>query len=747
MGKKFTQANRPLAISVKGLEPDTLLLVEFHGDEALSTLFRYRLHAVAENPAQVPFEKILGKSVTVELELPGSKRPRENKRTFGGICQRVTQGQVDKIFTHYYIDVVPTVWLLTKVARSRVFQHADVHQILRRLAAGHPARGWDNGEGELDLGIRMDFRLSISEWKARDFCVQYRESDFNFMSRLMAEEGIFYYFQHNNLKDVDASDLLIFGDRPAHHDFVTPSDSIAFGTSGDDGTGDITSWEKMQELRAGSVTLRDHTFEKPDSYLEVSRPTRPSVLAGGVTHKLNTANEKLELYDYPGQYAKRFDTIDKGGASEDPKTLSDLAADGLRTAQVRIEQENSTAVAIHGTSNCRHFVAGHKFILRTDRGTLEDQLQATGDYVLTSVQHSFGLPGGYTSGDNKGFYYRNTFTCVPAALPYRALRTVPKPIIAGTQTAVVVGPKDGEVYTDKYGRVKVQFFWDREGKKDLDSSCWIRVGQFWAGKRWGAHFWPRVGQEVIVAFEEGDPDQPIIVGSVYNAENMPPYEMSENQTRSGIKTRSTPAGKDDDPAQHFNEIRFEDKKGAEELFVQAERTMNVLVKGDENRATGGDRTTRIYGGSDTHIKGDDNRQVAGDSGMYTLVQNGHYTFSASKGGFYVETKDTMGVWTENIVSLNGKKGVLITADEGAIYLSAKKEILLSCGGGSIRIDSGGNIAIFGTSVSVNGAPVPASPPAPANPVPKANDAHSDAKPNGKPRYLGWMQLPADSESR
>jgi type VI secretion system secreted protein VgrG len=702
MGKKFTQANRPLAVNVEGLEPDTLLLVGFHGEEAISTLFRFRLDVLVENPAQVPFEKLLGKTVSVELELPGSKRAREKKRYFNGICQRVTQGEIDKVFTHLHIDVVPTAWQLTKIARSRVFQHVNVDTILMRLLSGAPTGGRSDRDGGLDLGIRSEFRLNMSEWKERDYCVQYRESDFNFMSRLMAEEGVFYYFKHNVDKN-EAYDLAIVGDRPTHHDFVTPSDPITYGRSGD-GAGVITSWEKMQELRAGSVTLRDHTFEKPDSYLEVARPTRPTVVAGSVTHKLNTANAPLELYDYPGQYAKRFDTIDKGGASEDPKALSNLAADGIRTAQVRIDQENSTAVAIHGASDCRHFVAGHKFILRTDRGTLEDQLQATGEYVLTSVQHSFGLPGGYTSGDNKGFFYSNSFTCVPAALPFRPLRAVPKPVIAGTQTAVVVGPKDGEVYTDKYGRVKVQFFWDREGKKDLDSSCWIRVAQFWAGKRWGAHFWPRVGQEVIVAFEEGDPDQPIVVGSVYNADNMPPYEMSKNQTRSGIKTRSTPAAKDDNPAQHFNEIRFEDKKGAEELFVQAERTMNVLVKGDENRRIGGDSVTRVGG---------DCALVAqGKQGIAIRARGGHARFSA-KNVFQIVGK-TLNFEADEEAYLTAAKWIDIHSTEDTVALTAGRQIFLEategiqlkCGAGSIVIDSDGNVFINGPSVKINSSSYP-----------------------------------------
>jgi type VI secretion system secreted protein VgrG len=526
--------------------------------------------------------------------------------------------------------------------------------------------------------------------------VQYRETDYNFASRLMAEEGWYYFFKHGAKAEKTGFHQLFM--TRGNYSVSLPNVEYRKGKGGKEGETDRT-WEKVQELRSGRVTLRDHTFEKPEADLQQTRQIQPEVPVGTVTHKLNGLNADLEFYDYPGQFAKRADGVDRGGG-EQPKEISDIYPDAERTARIRMEQEATAAVSIRGESDCRDFTAGHSFSLTAEKGSPEEH--AVGSYLLTGVRHMFGLPRGYSSEDNKGFYYRNSFTCVPdpSVLPYRPLRTVPKPIIAGTQTAVVVGPKDGEVYTDKYGRVKVQFFWDREGKKDLDSSCWIRVAQIWADQRWGAHFWPRVGQEVVVAFEEGDPDQPIIVGSVYNAANMPPYEMPKHQTRSGIKTRSTPKGK----PENFNEIRFEDKNGEEELYVQAERAMNVLVKGDENRVVGGDSITRVGG--------DVGLLVQGKKGLAIKVRAGHARLAAEKVFQIVgtnvnfEADDTAYLTAEQDVTIVSRRGDIWLDSPETISLVAKTSIELRCGGGSIVIDSDGNVFINGPSVKINSASHP-----------------------------------------
>jgi type VI secretion system secreted protein VgrG len=274
-----------------------------------------------------------------------------------------------------------------------------------------------------------------------------------------------------------------------------------------------------------------------------------------------------------------------------------------------MEEEAVPGLVIRGSSNCRHFMAGHKF-------TLERHFNADGQYVLTGVAHSLRRTGDYRSDQGGPFEYENTFTCIPIGLPFRPLRTTPKPFVQGTQTAVVVGPSGEEIFPDKYSRVKVQFHWDREGKNDLNSSCWIRVATLWAGKQWGVIHIPRIGQEVIVAFEEGDPDRPIIVGSVYNADMMPPYKLPDNKTQSGVKSRSSKNG---GPA-NFNEIRFEDKKGEEEVYMHAERDLTTKVERDESREVDRDRTTKI-GRDDTLTVGRNRKATVAMNDEETIGMN------------------------------------------------------------------------------------------------------------------------------
>jgi type VI secretion system secreted protein VgrG len=661
-----TQVNRPLAVKVQGLDADALLLVGFTGEEAISQLFRYRLDVVAENPARIPFEKLLGRSVTVELELPGSRQPREKKRFFNGICRRVTQGERDTNFTRFRMEVVPQAWLLTKVTRSRVFQHLSVWDILDKVFDGIKTQVQKQG----DLA-------------PRDYCVQYRETDFAFASRLMAEEGISYYFKH-----ADGAHTLVLRNDSPYRDDLTPA-TATYRTTGGEGFS-VRRWEKIQELRGGKVTFRDHSFEQPQATLEVSRSVLPQIVAGQVTHQLNNVNSALEFYDYPGQYSKRFDGINRNGA-EQPAEISKIFPEEERTARIRMEQETTAAVAVHGEGDCRQFVAGHTFTLQTERGTPEAQAQADGPYLLTNVQHRFGQAPPSSSKINGAFTYQNSFSCTPAALPYRPLRTVPKPVIAGTQTAVVVGPAGEEIYVDKYGRVKVQFFWDREGQKDLDSSCWVRVAQVWAGQRWGAHFWPRIGQEVVVAFEEGDPDQPLIVGSVYNAENPPPYDLPDHKTRSGLKTRSTLSG----TPQNFNEIRFEDKKGQEEIYVQAERTLNTVVKSCEGRAVGGSRETTIYHGETLTVKDDGRMTTIHKGNEQLIVHEGDRLTTVDQGDNELIVKEgdrlaTVGAGDDKLWVNNGdavrqvdKGDYIVTAKN--IYLLAKENIRITIGNSEIHM--------------------------------------------------------------
>jgi type VI secretion system secreted protein VgrG len=578
------RTNNPITVTTP-LGPDVLLLTAFTGHEAISQLFSFEIDMIAERKTEVPFDRLLGQKVTVTLTLPD-----ERKRHFNGICKRMSQGGRDETFDFYRAEIVPQFWLLTKSAQSRIFQHLTVPDILKQVLAG------------LDVVFEIQ-----GTFHARDFCVQYRETDFNFAGRLMEEEGIYYFFKHssNGHQMVVANTPQSHPPMPLQSKFIY--EEVAEGLRDESR---IWTFVKNQELRSGKYTLWDHCFELPHKHLEATQPITDSVQVGQVNHKMKVGNnDKLELYDFPGEYAQRFDGIDKGGG-EKPADLQKIFVDNKRTVGIRMAQETVPGVFIEGTSNCRNFVSGHRL-------DLERHFNADGPYVLTRVEHDAHLQGNYRSGETTAFYYQNRFTCIPAALPFRPIRVTPKPTVTGTQTAVVVGPPGEEIFTDKYGRVKVQFHWDRQGKNDVDSSCWVRVTQAWAGKRWGAFFWPRIGQEVVVDFLEGDPDQPIIVGSVYNADQMPPYlgqgpdskHPNDNKV-SGIKTNTTKGG------QGFNELRFDDTKGKEQVFIHAERNMDQRIKNDSFERVVNDRHLIVGAEKDSKKAGDQFERVFRDKHLH-----------------------------------------------------------------------------------------------------------------------------------
>lgn len=654
----FTQAKRPLAVKTP-LGPDKLLLVGFAGNEGLSQLFSFELDLIAENTTNVAFDKLLGQGITVELELASG-----GKRHFHGICNRVAQGERTVDFTSYRMEIVPQLWLLTRRAQSRIFQHMSVPDILKKVLEG--------------LDVSFELR---GTFEPRDFCVQYRETDFNFACRLMEEEGIYYFFKHS-----DGAHKMVVANSPASHPELPGGSRILFekvvGGSRDQDR--IFDWEKVQELRSGKYTLWDHCFELPHQHLEAEKTIQESVQVGTVSHKLKVANnDKLEIYDWPGEYAQRFDGIDKGGG-EQPAELQKIFQDNKRTVELRMQEEAVHSVLIRGASACRQFVSGHKF-------TLERHFNGNGEYVLVSVRHTAGLRGAYRSDGGEGFRYENTFTCIPAALPFRPARTTPKPVVHGTQTAVVVGPPGEEIFTDKYGRVKVQFHWDREGKNDADSACWLRVGTPWAGKQWGMIHIPRVGQEVIVDFEEGDPDKPIVIGSVYNADHMPPYELPKNKTQSGIKSRSSPKG----GSSNFNELRFEDKKGSEDIYFHAEKDFHRVVENDDDLKVGHDQTISIKNNRTETVE-EGNESITIKKGDRTVVlESGDDTHQLKQGNRFV-------VLDMGSDSLQIKMGdQTIKLDLGKSTTEAMQAIELKVGQSSIKLDQTG-VTIKGIMVKVEG---------------------------------------------
>jgi type VI secretion system secreted protein VgrG len=629
------QASRPLQI-ITPLGPDALFLVGLSGREALSQLFRFDLELLADNGREIAFDKLLGQPVSIGLALGGGKG-----RYFNGIVSRFSQGARDTTFTRYRAEVVPQFWLLTRRVQSRIFQHQTVPAILKKVLKG----------------LDVQFELQ-GTFHPRNYCVQYRESDFAFASRLMEEEGIFYFFKHTQ-----GGHQLVVANTPQSHPAVPEQSTAVFDPIDGGARSDfrITSWEKVQEVRSGKVTLRDHSFELPHQHLEAVRPSAESVAVGKVKHPLRLAgSEQREIYDYPGGYARRFDGIDSGGGERSAE-LPKIFADNDRTAGIRMQEEALAGLKVRGASNCRQFVSGHTF-------TLARHFNADDTYVLTEVEHEVTLGDNYRSGDGVTLTYENRFTCVPVALPFRPARTTPRPRVEGAQTAVVVGPRGEEIYTDKYGRVKVHFPWDREGKRDADSSCWVRVSTPWAGKGWGAVHIPRIGQEVVVDFLEGDPDRPIIVGSVYNAEQMPPFALPEGRQLSGFKTNSYPT------SGGSNEITFDDTRGKEKITVHAQYDKNVTVDHDLSTTVKNNRNSTVNVNSTETVLG-----------RKTTTVNGAVLES------YNDALTTV-----------VKSGVVLTSTAANIHAIAATEIVLNSGASTLVLKSDGTIDLIGVNITING---------------------------------------------
>jgi type VI secretion system secreted protein VgrG len=631
----YTQAGRPMTVKTP-LGPDNLLLIGFSGREAISQLFEYSLELIAPNQAEIPFDKLLAQKVSVALELSDGQ-----KRYFSGIVRRFSQGHRDDTFTYYRMEVVPQFWLLKKKIQSRIFQHKTVPDILKDVFKG------------LDVGYEIQGTFS-----PREYCVQYRESDFDFASRLMEEEGIYYFFTHT----ADGHKTIV-ANLPQSHPDVAPATLIYEEMTGGVRKEDrVAVWEKGQELRSGKFTLWDHCFELPHKHLEAEKIIPETVKSGKADHKLKVGNnDRLEIYDYPGGYAKRFDGVNKSGGDQSSE-LQKVFQDNLRTVGIRMQEEAAPSVVIHGLSNCRQLSAGHRF-------TLQRHFNADGKYLLTALDHTASLSAHYRAGDAGEFSYENSFTCIPSDMVFRPPRMTPKPRVDGSQTAVVVGPPGEEIFTDKYSRVKVQFHWDRSGQNDADSSCWVRVATLWAGKQWGVIHIPRIGHEVVVDFLEGDPDRPIIVGSVYNADMMPPYALPDNRTQSGVKSRSSLQG---GPA-NFNELRFEDKKGSEQIFLHAEKDSLFETEHDNTEWVGHDEKITIDHDQTTVVHHDRTETVDHDEKI-TIGNN--------------RTTDV------------GKDETLTVGQH--IKIDAGQQITIQTGASKIVMKSDGTIQIQGISITVEG---------------------------------------------
>ncbi|MCU0840964.1 MAG: type VI secretion system tip protein VgrG [Thiobacillaceae bacterium] len=576
------------------LGADAFMVTRLTGREEIGRLSEYQLDLLSPRNS-ISDKDILGKNVTIRLAMGGG-----NWRYFNGYVSRFmilgeTRSPVfEKSRAYaYQMTVRPWLWFLSRTSTCQIFLEKDVPTVIKEVFGRWPF-------------AKHEQKLSATYQKWEN-CVQYRETDFNFVSRLMEQEGIYYFFEHDNGKHE-----MVMLDAMTAHKPRKGYEEIEYNESPEGQIRDrqyIHGWEVTLEIQPGRYAIDDYDFEKPQAELaKDSDITRSHDLAD------------LEIFDFPGEYVE--------------------PGEGSHYAKVRIEELQSQYELIQASSNCRGIETGRLFKLAKHPLPAQNR-----DYLILShhFQSSETAPASGKGGET---VFQCSFTAIPKANAFRPQRVTPKPIVQGPQTAVVVGPKGEEIHTDKYGRVKVQFHWDRYAKGDENSSCWMRVSQPWAGKNWGMTAIPRIGQEVVVEFLEGDPDWPIITGRVHNAEQMPPYALPANATRTGIVTHSSKGGGKD----NFNELRFEDKKGAEQVFLHAEkdlefRTKNdrvewvgneshlivakdtlekldadyhLTLKGDHNEKLGGSLSFKV--GQDTHVKA--GQKVALDAGQEIHLKAG-----------------------------------------------------------------------------------------------------------------------------
>lgn len=673
------------AIKVKTPMGDEVFRFErMSGHEKLSGGFEYQLFVLSENHT-VDLSALLGQSITVEVELPTS-----GHRYFNGYVVNFTMDGESSRYSRYRMVLRPWLYLMSLGSNCRVFQPATVPEIVKKLF------------GEWPLG---EVRDALTEtYRTLEYCVQYRESDLNFINRLMEREGIYYFFEHS-----DGKHTIVLADSSTAHVTAPGYEEVGYFAPGDahqHHDDSLSSWGSGRQVRAGAYSSTD--FD----------PTRPRVaLLNRLIRHASPTHGDAEIYDYPGEYPRS------------PESAGDKvkAAEGARHVQVRLDEHQADFEVAHAGGTVQGLHAGSLFKLV--RHSRPDQNRK---YIVVSAGYEVS-GNAHESDANDGPAFQGTYTCISSEVSYRPPCETPRPKVDGPQTAIVVGKKGQDIFTDTLGRVKVQFHWDQLGKNDESSSCWVRVAQVWAGSGWGAMHIPRINQEVIVDFLEGDPDRPIITGRVYNGVNTPPYTLPDNKTQSGIKSRSTLGGTD----KNFNEIRFEDLKGKEELYVQAERNHTVNVKADRSVTVAGNETITVSGTRTTTVTKKDTVTLQNEhemtvTGLVTETFNNGQTWKINAADQKITVSENKvehvaknyDLTTDVKFSLT-QKGTNLTCEGnnvtlkagGTVLVESPKEIKLKvggnyvlvgldkvefCGGGAIVTIHTGGVEVTGATIKMNG---------------------------------------------
>ncbi|HEX6244818.1 MAG TPA: type VI secretion system tip protein TssI/VgrG [Polyangiales bacterium] len=615
--------------------PEAFVFERMHAHEELGRPYLYNVYLLSSSRS-ISLSSLLGEVVTIHVEVGPGKI-----RHFGGHVTRAVALGGEGRSARYRLELRPWLSLLQHSATCRIWQKKTVVDVLKDVAS----------KAGYSVGIASQAILQGPEW---EYLVQYRESDFNFFTRLCEQEGLYFFIK----QEKDKHELLLT-DHPLDHESSSEGRRIAFMPpgSGVELTEDVfEQWTPNEALRTTHYELDDHDYKdaRADLFARSGEPTQvPKTGTKGPAREERNAI----VYDYPGEYLK----VDEGN-----KLTT------IRQQELRVDRQTVSA-----GGNVRDLTAGSIFTLTDHPNETQNE-----QWAVVSMDLNIEAPAVESGKDSGQFVFRGSYALLSTKLPFRLRRTSVKPSIPGLQTAVVVGPKGEEIHTDSFGRVRVKFRWDRTGSEGQehknegeekagaeDSSCWIRVAQPWASSGFGIQFIPRVNDEVIVQFIEGDPDRPLITGSLYNSVNTPPYTLVANKTQSGIKTRSSKGGSED----NFNEIRFEDKKDEEELFVQAERNHTVNVKKDRSVSVGGNETYSVTGTRSTTIT-KKNTDTYKDEHAMDVTGKVTETF---------HNEHTMDVTAKQTITLKNDKQEDIT---GAYNLTTNQKFLLTQGGTTMKFE-------------------------------------------------------------
>ena len=589
-----------------------LMVASMAMQEGISVLGEMQLELMSPKADLKP-EDLLGQPVTVTMQ-----RTDDQKRHFNGHVTRFALGSRRGRFYGYHATVRPWLWILTRTSDCRIFPDKTVPQIVEMVFADHPS-----------ANFKFHLFRSYRTWP---YCVQYRETDYNFVARLLEQEGIYWYFDHS-----DGEHTLMLVDSKEVNKSTDKHPELPYFENGSE-TPDIeyvSNWSFSRQVTAGQVAMTSYDFERPSTQLDVKQK-----------ESREYTGADLEMFDFDGDYVKTADG-------------QQWAEDGIDELQTQYEQ-------LSATSNAQGIEAGKLMSLRMH--PRDDQ---NANYLVTHVAIQARANENESGGGAADFHC--SFSAIPDAQQFRPARLTPKPSVQGPQSAIVTGPAGEEIFTDKYGRVRVQFHWDRTRKGNDKSSCWVRVSHPWAGKNFGAIHIPRIGQEVIVDFLEGDPDQPIITGRVYNAEQMPPWELPANATQSGILTRSSKGG----AYGNANALRFEDKKGGEQVWLHAEKNQDIEVENDETHWVGHDRKKTIDHDETVLVKHDrtetvDNNETITVHGMRTEVVDKDETITIHQNrtekvdlneGITIGVNRTESVGSNETITVGSNRSVTVGASE------------------------------------------------------------------------------------